>query len=499
MPPESRAPSTGPLAARRAGVLLHITSLPGQGPGELGPAAYRFVDFLAEAGCTVWQVLPLVPTHEGDGSPYNAISAMAGNPDLIGLDLLVEDGLLDAGTVDAVRAGRVGRQDAIIDAAAAYFDRHGPGGDTELARWCEAEAEWLETYVTFVALRESQGHVGWSDWPAPLRDKDPSAVAEAVAPLQARMDVLRFEQWVFATQWQRLRQYAAERGVLFFGDLPIFVSYDSADVWAARQIFRLDEEGRPLTVTGVPPDYFSEDGQRWNNPHYDWDAMAADDFAWWRLRIANQRALFDLVRIDHFRGFQAAWHVPADAPTAREGEWVENPGREVLEALIDTAGEGTLVAEDLGIITREVDELRRAAGLPGMKVLHFAFDGRPDNAYLPENHEQLTVAYTGTHDNDTTVGWWESLTQKERGEVRRHLLDPSEHMPWALIRLAMASQAQLAVVPAQDLLELGSEGRMNTPGSAEGNWTWQAPSGKLTDVLAAQVRTLAEEYDRIPG
>ncbi|WP_203231132.1 4-alpha-glucanotransferase [Nocardioides caldifontis] len=505
MPPEpivpARAPSTGPLAVRRAGVLLHVTSLPGVdgGHGELGPAAYRFVDFLETAGCTVWQVLPLVPTHEGDGSPYNAISAMAGNPDLVSLDLLVKDGLLEPEAVAAVRAGRATRQEAHRAAAATYFARHGEDADTEFTRWCADEAEWLETYVTFVALRESLGHVSWLDWPAALRDKDRAAVAEAVEPLQGRMNDLRFEQWLFARQWQALREYAAGRGVLFFGDLPIFVSLDSADVWAARHIFRLDEEGRPLTVTGVPPDYFSEDGQRWNNPHYDWDAMAADDFAWWRLRIANQRKLFDLVRIDHFRGFQAAWHVPADAPTAREGEWVENPGPDVLAALLDTAGTGTLVAEDLGIITAEVNALRTGAGLPGMKVLHFAFDGNADNAYLPENHEEATVAYTGTHDNDTTMGWWEAQSQEERGEVRRHLLDPSEHMPWALVRLAMASHARLAVVPAQDLLELDASARMNTPGSAEGNWSWQAENGAFTEAVALRMRALVEEYDRLPA
>ena len=370
----------GPMGARRAGALLHVTSLPG---GTLGDEAFAFVDFLADAGCTVWQVLPLVPPHEDDGSPYNALSAMAGSP-----------GLID-------RSRPVAR---------------GDGSEEACTEWCAAQADWLDAYVEFMALRELLERAPWPTWEPGLRDRDPDRVAEVLAERGGRLDALRQEQWAFARQWDELRAYAASRGVLLFGDLPIFVSHDSADVWGSRDLFLLDADGQPVTVTGCPPDYFAAEGQRWNNPHYDWSAMSADGFAWWRRRIARQRELFDLVRIDHFRGFEAAWHVPIEAASAKEGWWVPGPGREVLAALVETAGAGTLVAEDLGVITDAVEALRLEAGLPGMKVLQFAFDGSPDNPYLPAHHEEWSVVYTGTHDNDTTVGWWSSLPE---GCVRR--------------------------------------------------------------------------------
>jgi len=470
-----------PFAVRRAGVLLHVTSLPAApgdpgttsavGSGDLGDAAYAFIDFLVDAGCSVWQVLPLVPTHEHDGSPYNALSTMAGNAGLISRARRAADGLEDAAALDEVQA-------------------------TAFASWCADQGDWLDGYVEFVALRELHGHAPWTTWPPGLRDRDPSAVADALAAYVDRVRDLRFEQWVFARQWEQLREYAASRGVLLFGDLPIFVSFDSADVWASRELFQLDEQGQPITVTGCPPDYFAADGQLWNNPHYDWDAMAADGFAWWRRRIARQRELFDLVRIDHFRGFEAAWHVPAGAATARDGWWVTGPGDEILSALVDVAGPGTLVAEDLGVITPEVEALRDRFSLPGMKILQFAFDGSPDNPYLPGHHGELSVVYTGTHDNDTTVGWWSSLDDATRDRVRSQLIDPDEAMPWALIRLALESTARLAVVPAQDLLELGSSSRMNTPGTATGNWTWQAPAGAFDAGLAARVRAAVSAAGR---
>jgi len=458
-----------PMDVRRAGVLLHVTSLP---DGDLGPDAHRFVDFLADAGCTVWQVLPLVPT-QVEGSPYNAVSAMAGNPALVSAELAAQAGLDDP-------------RDLTEPQRAAF------------TAWCSEHADWLQPYVEFVALREALGQTPWTSWEPGLRDRDPARVAEVLAPYDARLAELRFEQWVFARQWADLRAHAAERGVLFFGDLPIFVSHDSADVWASRDLFELDGQGVPVTVTGVPPDYFAADGQRWNNPHYDWAAMAADGFAWWRRRIGRQRELFDLVRIDHFRGFEAAWHVPVAAETAKDGYWVTSPGREVLAAILEAAGPGTLVAEDLGVITPEVDELRRAFGLPGMKVLQFAFNGDADNPYLPAHHVEQSVVYTGTHDNDTTVGWWAGLEEPERARVRTFLADPDEPMPWALVRLAMSSTARLAVVPAQDLLGLGRESRMNTPGTDSGNWDWQAEAGVFDEALAARVREMVEETFRRP-
>jgi 4-alpha-glucanotransferase len=460
-----------PLHRRRAGVLLHVTSLPG---GDLGPEAHRFVDFLADAGVTVWQVLPLVPAHEEDRSPYNALSAMAGNADLISRARQAEQGLLDpADLTDAQEA--------------------------EFLAWCERHSAWLDPFVEFMTLRDLFDHAPWPSWEPGLRDREPRHVFETLAPHADLLVQRRFEQWVFATQWTDLREYAATKGVLFFGDLPIFVSHDSADVWASRDLFQLDGEGRPITVTGCPPDYFAVDGQRWNNPHYDWDRMAADGFAWWRARIARQRELFDLVRIDHFRGFEAAWHVPVEAATAREGYWVTGPGHDVLAALVETAGPGTLVAEDLGVITPEVDALRVGAGLPGMKVLQFAFDGNPENPYLPERHGEQSVVYTGTHDNDTTVGWRTALDEETRARVRTVLPRPDEPMPWALVRLALSSTATLAVVPAQDLLGLGTESRMNTPGTDEGNWVWRAPAGSFDAELAARLRTMVADTGRLPS
>ena len=467
-----------PFDARRAGVLLHVTSLPGRAPsagsssGDLGDAAYRFVDFLAAAGCSVWQLLPLVPTHPEEGSPYNALSAMAGNAALISRQHQVAHGLEEPSALSEPQ-------------------------QSAFASWCAAQEGWLEPYVEFTALRELHDHAPWLTWAPGLRDRDPQAVAEALARLTDRVQSLRFEQWVFAVQWARLREYAASRGVLLFGDLPIFVSLDSADVWASRELYQLGEDGRPTTVSGCPPDYFAADGQRWNNPHYDWATVAADGFAWWRRRIARQRELFDLVRIDHFRGLEAAWHVPADAPTARDGRWVPGPGAEILSVLVDTAGPGTLVAEDLGVITPEVEELRTRFGLPGMKVLQFAFDGEPDNGYLPRHHGEQNVVYTGTHDNDTTAGWWQLSDEETRDQVRSCLSDPAEPMPWALIRLALESTARLSVVPAQDLLGLGSESRMNTPGTAAGNWTWRAPAGAFDDRLAERLHALVAASDRI--
>ena len=463
------AVGSGPLQVRRAGVLLHVTSLP---EGDLGPGAHAFVDFLADAGVTVWQVLPLVPVHEDEGSPYNSLSAMAGNPLLISSELRDEAGL--------------GSVAELSEEQRAQFEV-----------WCEQQP-WVGEYAEFTVLRELAGRTSWLTWEPGLRDRDPERVAEVLAPVADRVEAVRLEQWVFAEQWLSLTTHAAARGVLLFGDLPIFVAPDSADVWAARELFQLDDQGRPTEVTGVPPDYFAVDGQRWNNPHYDWEAMAADGFAWWRRRIARQRELFDLVRIDHFRGFEAAWHVPVEAPTAKDGHWVTGPGHAVLEALVEAAGPGTLVAEDLGVITPEVDRLRTDFDLPGMKVLQFAFDGDAANPYLPARHGVNTVVYTGTHDNDTTLGWWRSVDEDTRRRTREHLEDPTEEMPWALVRLATASTAQLAVVPAQDLLGLGSEARMNTPGVRDGNWGWRAPAGSFTPELAERLRELVEDAERAP-
>jgi 4-alpha-glucanotransferase len=446
------------MAVRRAGLLLHVTSLPG---GVIGPEAHGLVDLLADSGVTVWQVLPLVPPKEPGGSPYSATSSMAGNP-------------------------------ALIDRSVAPPAPSGPAYDD----WVARQGDWLEPYAEFTALRMLHGDAPWTTWEPGLRDRHPPRVREALAGAGDLIERLRAEQWTFAEQWRLLQEHAADRGVVVFGDLPIFVGHDSAEVWSQRRLFLLDEEGRPTTVTGVPPDYFAVDGQRWDNPHYDWDAMAADGYAWWRRRISRQRELFDLVRIDHFRGFEAAWHVPAAAPTARDGWWEPGPGSAVVDALVEAAGPGTLVAEDLGVITPEVEALRVGAGLPGMKVLQFAFDGSPDNPHLPAQTGEWSVVYTGTHDNDTTVGWWSGLDDDTRAAVRRELVDPDEPVPWSLVRLALASRARLAVVPAQDLLALGSEARMNTPGREAGAWAWRAEPGALSPDLLARYGALVAEADR---
>ncbi len=498
------APPELPLDVRRAGVLLHLTSLPSPyGAGDLGHAAYRFVDLLASAGVTVWQVLPLVPTHSEDRSPYNGLSALAGNPELVSLDWLADRGLLTADDLAQVTAGHTTRGEARTRAVRRWLAEVEAGEREEqrehFLSWVDEHDDWLCDYAEFVALREATDGLSWPQWDPLLRDRDREALDKVLAPLQDRLRVLQFEQYLFDTQWHELRDYAAERGVLLFGDLPIFVSLDSADVWVDRGQFLLDETGAPRTVTGVPPDYFSEDGQRWNNPHYDWAAMRADGFAWWRRRIARQRDLFDLVRIDHFRGFEASWHIPASAPTAREGQWVTSPGVEVLTALVEEAGEGHLVAEDLGVITPEVETLRRRFGLPGMKVLQFAFDGSPANPHLPQHHEQRSVVYTGTHDNDTSVGWVSEVDDRTRVRIRSYQVGPTDEMPWPLIRTAMASVAQLAVVPVQDLLGLGSAARMNVPGKATGNWSWQLREGALDEAVAARLRDVLLRYDRVPG
>jgi 4-alpha-glucanotransferase len=496
-------PSTasGPLDIRRAGVLLHVTSLPSPyGAGDLGPEAHRFVDFLAEAGFSLWQLLPLVPTHPDDRSPYNGISAMAGNPELISLDWLAERGLLGETELSAVREGRMTRGGARTHAVHTWLAEvdagRRAGQRDDFLAWAEGQADWLVDYAEFVALHEAHGDRPWTEWDPALRDHDTDALDKALVPLHDRARVLQFEQYLFDRQWRMLTEYAAERGVLTFGDLPIFVSHDSSDVWAQRELFLLDEQGRPTTVTGVPPDYFSATGQRWNNPHYDWDRMAADDYAWWRRRIGRQRELFDVVRIDHFRGFESSWHVPAGAETAVEGRWVPTPGRQVLTALGEEAGERRLVAEDLGLITPEVDALRTEFGLPGMKVLQFAFDGDPANVHLPQHHEPNGVVYTGTHDNDTTVGWAADLDDRTRVRVRQYTIGPQEEMPYPLIRTALGSVARTCVVPMQDLLGLGTAARMNVPGRAEGNWAWQMRADAVPADLAARLRELLTRYDR---
>jgi len=491
-------PEGGVLASRRSGVLLHFTSLPSRyGRGDLGHEAYRFVEFLARSGCSVWQVLPMGPTHE-DGSPYNALSVHAGNPLLISLDWLYDRGFLDAAVLDQVAAGECSRLQALAQAALRFRERveADPALRADFADFCRSAAHWLEDYALYAAVRASEGGRPWYDWEPALRDRDPAALRALGADVDALLHRLRFEQYAFYRQWAGLRAYAHSHGVFLFGDIPIFVAHDSADVWAHRACFRLDADGQPLTVAGVPPDYFSAVGQRWGNPHYDWDYMAGDGFQWWRQRVATQRCLFDLVRIDHFRGFEACWEIPREAETAVAGRWVKAPGEKLLAALLEEVGEGVLVAENLGIITAEVEALREGHGLPGMLILQFAFDGDPQNPYLPHNHEKLDVVYTGTHDNDTTLGWYQSLDEAARASVLGYLGYPADSMPWPLVRSALASVALLAVIPFQDLLGLDATHRMNRPGIAAGNWRWQFQAAQVPDDLADRLLGLNRRYGR---
>ena len=481
---------------RRAGILLHPTSLPGPlDCGDLGPEAHRFVDFLAEAGMRLWQVLPLGPTHE-DRSPYQCTSVHAGDPRLISLERLQAWGWLEKVPQPGEDPDRA-RQRALRQAHEGFQARASGEDRAAFSGFCQAHAGWLEDFALYQALRGEQGGRSWVDWPVELRRRDPAALAEARERLAAAVDQARFEQYVFFRQWHELRDHANGLGVLLFGDIPIFVAHDSAEVWAHPEYFKLDETGHPRVVAGVPPDYFSETGQRWGNPIYDWDRLAADGFGWWVQRLDTQRELFDLIRIDHFRGFEAYWEIPGEAETAVEGQWVKGPGDAFFERLREAFGDLPLVAEDLGTITPEVEALRLRYRLPGMKILQFAFGGGADNPYLPHNHERLSVVYTGTHDNDTTLGWYHGSTEG----VRRHLLDylavEEAEVVWAMNRAALASVAVLAVLPLQDVLELGSEHRMNTPGVTGENWRWRFDWRMFPDGLAARLRHLATLYGRL--
>ncbi len=448
------------LARRRAGVLLPAASLrQDDGAGAFGAPARRFIDWLAEAGFTVWQLLPLVPV-DANGSPYWARADRAGDPRLI--------------------------------------DPHAPdpGSASDFEQWRAESAHWLDDYLLFEALSREQGGAPWWRWPVQLRDRSMQALHTAARRLEARLAERAREQWRFDMQWRALRGYAAERGVRIFGDLPMYVAPDSVATWANRRQFQLDGTGQARAVAGVPPDYFTADGQLWGNPLYDWDAMRLDGFRFWMRRLQLQADRFDLLRLDHFRALEAYWSVPAGSATAREGTWRKAPGAALLKAVQAKLPQLELVAEDLGVITEEVIQLRRAYHLPGMRVLQFGFDGDPANAHLPHEHETDAIAYTGTHDNDTTVGWYAALPEAARDLVRRYFGRSDHEIPDAMIRAALASVAHMAVLPAQDLLKLGSQARLNRPGTITGNWSWRLPLPTLTTQLAARYRELNQLHDR---
>ncbi|MDA8390257.1 MAG: 4-alpha-glucanotransferase [Gammaproteobacteria bacterium] len=466
---------------RRAGVLLHLASLPHDDyqPG-LQRSARRFIDFLQAAGLSVWQMLPIGPSH--GGSPYDLASAHAGNPSC------VSDEPLPACLPEELTA-----QQGVERLEAAFAFCEARGLPEELEIFLAEQSGWLDDYALYQTLKEREGGRPWWEWPQPLRDRE----EQALAPVRASADFRRqrFWQWLFFHQWGDLRHYARSKGVLLFGDMPFFVGHDSADVWAHRELFRLDAHGHPEVVAGVPPDYFSADGQRWGNPLYRWDVMEQQGFLWWRERLKTQLALFDLLRIDHFRGLEACWEIPAGAPTAAAGHWDRVPGQMLLDSLEKLWGNLPVVAEDLGVITDAVTELRDRHGFAGMKVLQFAFGDDARNPYLPHNHVRNAVVYTGTHDNDTTVGWFAGLAPGLQQRVHEYL-GGHESMPWALVRAAMASVADLAVIPMQDLLALDSAHRMNTPGSARGNWAYRLSWADIPDDLAGRLRHMMRIYDR---
>ncbi len=497
---------------RRCGVLMHVSSLPCRhGLGDFGPQAHEFIDFLAGSGQSLWQMLPLAPVNAGAGnSPYSSYSAFGGNTLFISPDLLVRQGILRAHDVE--RPPLFPRERADHGAAAVWrtrlleqaFDNVFPRlrSDEPFLNFCREAAFWLEDYCLFMALKREQGGAPWYSWPRDLRLREAGALDKARERLG--FDILRerYFQYLFARHWEILRGYASMRGVALLGDVPIYVSLDSSDVWSHRELFELDDEGLPIYCAGAPPDYFSETGQMWGNPVYDWAFQEGNGFAWWGERLSHESRRFDMIRLDHFRGFCGYWQVPACEPTAENGVWIPGPGGKLFASVCRRVPELSLLAEDLGVITEDVTALMHEFGFPGMKVLQFAFS--PDmgkNAYIPHNIAPHSAVYTGTHDNNTTRGWFANeLGEEGRARLFAYAgreLDANKAAD-VLIRMALGSVAALCIIPMQDYLNLGEEGRMNIPGVAGGNWSWRMQSELLTDDLAARMRTLATIYGRLP-
>lgn len=491
---------------RESGVLLHPASLPGpHGIGDFGDPAFRFVDWLAHAGQRLWQVMPLGPTGFGN-SPYSSVSAFAGNPLFISLEWLAGDGLLTSddlhvdppfpdGTVDYDRVAPF-RMKCLRRAWARLQEGAASGLKGEFEAWLQEPPVWLRDFAMFVSIKDALGGGWWLDWPLDIRTRTDEAMADWSTKVADDIVFHSFVQFLFQQQWGEVRRYANERGIRIIGDIPIFVALDSADVWANQDQFQLDEQGHPIFVAGVPPDFFSETGQLWGNPTYDWAAMKANGYAWWVERLRATREMVDIVRIDHFRGFAAAWHVPASDETAAGGHWQQAPGGEVFAAARRSLGDFPVIVEDLGIITPDVIALRQILGFPGMNVLHFAFDGDPANMYLPHNVSRHSVTYTATHDNQTTIGWFAGLPEEGRQRVRHYLGHHADDIAWDLLRLAWASVSDTAIAPMQDILRLGDEARMNTPATATGNWAWRMVPAQLDFSLAEGVRDLTQAYGR---
>jgi len=502
---------------RSSGVLLHPTSLPGpHGAGDFGPGAYRFVDFLHSAGQKLWQVLPLNPTGYAD-SPFQCFSASAGNPLLISLDLLADEGILSpqdlrsapSFPVESVDYGAVVRfKMPLLEKAAKNFLASASGEKrSRFEEFSRTNAAWLDDCALFMAVKEAHGLVAWTKWPYDIAAREPEAMQRWAERLAASIAAQKFFQYEFFQQWQKLRAYGRERNVRIIGDVPIYVAHDSADVWSNRQFFLLDERGRPLKIAGVPPDYFSSTGQCWGNPIYNWSLLKQTGYQWWVERLRSALRLYDLVRIDHFRGFEAYWEVPAHETTAINGRWVKGPGAELFSVLRKELGDLPIIAENLGVITPEVEAIRHEFGFPGMAILQFAFGNDPQApTFKPHNYVRDLVAYTGTHDNDTVVGWWTSGggdstrtpedIEKEHAHARAYLGFKDDPIHWVMIRGIMSSVANTAIAPMQDILGLGSEARMNLPGVPSGYWKWRMKPGAASDAIAARLREMVQLYDR---
>jgi len=503
---------------RCSGILLHIASLPAaHGIGDLGDSAHEFADFLAAAGQKIWQVLPLSPTGYGD-SPYQCFSAFAGNPLFIDLLNLQEQGRLESDDLavapqlpdDFVDYGRViaFKKALLRKAAQNFFINANEADSSAFETFCRNSATWLDDYALFMAGKDFHNGSVWTDWDSGLRKRDPDALEHWRQKLLPEMKIHQFAQFEFFRQWAKLKDRCRQSGIRIMGDIPIYVAHDSADVWAHPELFRLNERGSPTVVAGVPPDYFSSTGQLWGNPIYRWDVLERSGYRWWIDRFRRSFELFDLVRLDHFRGFEAYWEVLAGSPTAMEGKWVKGPGKALFEVLQTELKELPVVAENLGVITPEVEVIRREFGFPGMSLLQFAFGTDPQGpSFRPHNYSRELAAYTGGHDNDTTVGWWTSMgigdstrtaenIRKEREFTKTYLGFESEPINWVFIRSVLASVAVIAIVPLQDILGLGSEARMNLPGTVSGNWRWRYRASSLTEEIKTRMKELTVIYDR---
>lgn len=497
---------------------MHPTSLAGPyGIGDFGPEAFCFADFLSSCGHKLWQVLPLNPTGYGD-SPFQCFSASAGNPLLISLDKLVERGVLTSADLRAIPAFPAETVDfgRVIDwkvpllkrAARNFLAAASTGDRSSFDSFCQANASWLDEFALFMACKDTQDMVAWTRWPAEIAARQPEALQAWKARLAHEIEANRYLQFEFFAQWQELRAYAGKRGIRVIGDIPIYVAHDSADVWANRELFCLDDAGLPTKMSGVPPDYFSATGQLWGNPIYNWPLLRKAGYQWWIERFRAALRLYDIMRIDHFRGFEAYWEIPAGEATATRGEWIKGPGADFFSALQAELGELSVIAENLGVITPEVEGLRRQFSLPGMAILQFAFGNDPQGpSFRPHNYARDLVAYTGTHDNDTVVGWWNSTgagdsirtpedVAKEHRFARSYLGFTDEPVHWVLIRALLASVADTAIIPLQDILGLGSAARMNLPATLGGNWRWRVRPGAMTSEIAARLREMNTVYDR---